>query len=109
MYSRCPQRFHFTGKNKIVVGLRKVIIKRLFAKTVTSAKECLLLFIPNSKCKHAVEILQTIFAITGIGSKNNFSIAMGNESEPFLDQIGLYFEVIVYFAIIRDCIPIEVM
>src|SRR3990172_1907589 len=53
--------FHFRSKNKNL-GIC-IIVKRLFAKAVARQKESFLAPIPDSKCKHASQLLKACFAL----------------------------------------------
>src|SRR5678816_3982380 len=92
-----PQGFHFTRKQELFAI--KKIVERLFTKAIACSKKCLFLFIPDSKGKHPIKLLQAFFFPIIISCENNFSIGMRKECITLLLQFFLQLKVIVNLSI----------
>src|SRR3954452_15790134 len=64
----------------------------------------LLIFIINSKCKHAIEVIQTSGAGFGICMQNCFGVGMRGTGKIVLIS---YIQMVVNFTVINNSKPLE--
>src|SRR5690606_13414484 len=67
------------------------IIKRFDAKPITGTEEFFLFFIPQSKGKHATQMLNTVRSPFSIGVEDHFCI--GTAGKAFLTQFSAEFDI----------------
>src|SRR5688572_11019064 len=102
LYTCGPQGLHFAGKQELFTI--KKIVERLFTKAIPCNKKGLFLFIPDSKGKHPIKLLEAFNIPTIVCCHNNLRIGMRKECITLLPQVFLQLKVIVNFTIVSNAV-----
>ncbi|EKD44096.1 MAG: hypothetical protein ACD_71C00239G0002 [uncultured bacterium (gcode 4)] len=89
--------FYLTWEDKI--SPIKIVIEWFLSKSIPGAKECIFLFIEDTKSPHSIEMVYAIsspFLVTG---KHHFRIWMRRESVSLFKEFFFDFLVVIYLSV----------